>query len=103
MVLLAAGSWSAGEAERHFGRRDPGQVVVDEVMGMLVTMFGIGTGWAGALIGFVLFRAADIFKPYPSNRLEGLPGGLGVMADDLMAAVYANLALRLVLAVSPWR
>jgi phosphatidylglycerophosphatase A len=103
VVALVAGSWSAGAAERHFGRRDPGQVVIDEVMGMLVTMFGVGTGWPGALAGFLFFRAADIVKPFPANRLERLPGGLGVMADDLMAAVYANLALRVLLALSSWR
>jgi phosphatidylglycerophosphatase A len=103
VVSLVAGSWSAGVAERHFGRSDPGQVVIDEVMGMLVTMFGVTAGWTGALAGFLLFRAADIVKPFPANRLERLPGGLGVMADDLMAAVYANLALRVVLALSPWR
>ena len=55
---------------------------------------------AGALWGFLLFRAADIVKPYPANRLERLHGGVGVMADDAMAAVYANLALRVTLAVA---
>ena len=52
------------------------------------------SGWVGALVGFLLFRVADVIKPYPANRLERLHGGLGVMADDCMAAVYANLALR---------
>ena len=99
LVLLAAGSWSGGVAERHFGRTDPGQVVVDEVMGMLITLFLNPVGWRGAAAGFLLFRIADIVKPYPANRLERLPGGLGVMADDGMAAIYANLVLRAALAV----
>ena len=94
MILFAAGCWSGGVAERYFGRTDPGQVVMDEVVGMLITLFLNPVGWAGALGGFLLFRIADVIKPYPANRLEGLHGGLGVMADDAMAAVYANLALR---------
>ena len=66
-------------------------------MGMLITLFLNPVGWIGALVGFLLFRAADVFKPYPANRFERLPGGFGVMADDGMAAIYANLALRLLL------
>ena len=94
---FVAGSWSGSVAERHFGRTDPGQVVADEVMGMLITLFLNPVGWAGALVGFLLFRVADIVKPFPANRLERLPGGVGVMADDGMAAVYANLVLRLII------
>jgi len=95
-VVSLAGIWSGSVAERHFGKRDPGQVVVDEVAGMMVTCVlnplpGPGT----MLAAFGLFRAADIVKPFPANRLERLPGGAGIMADDLMAGVYANLALRL--------
>jgi phosphatidylglycerophosphatase A len=101
-VLFALGSWSGTVAERHFGTSDPSAVVIDEVMGMLVTLFLNPVGWAGALFGFLLFRAADVVKPYPADRLERLPGGLGVMADDGMAAVYANLALRLALLASRW-
>ena len=92
--IFVAGSWSGSVAERHFGRTDPGQVVIDEVMGMLITLFLNPVGWPGALAGFLLFRVADVIKPYPANRLERLHGGIGVMADDAMAAVYANLALR---------
>jgi phosphatidylglycerophosphatase A len=97
VVLFAAGTWSAHVAERHFGRTDPGYVVIDEVVGVLITFFLNPVGWTGAHAAFLLFRAADIVKPFPSNRLEALHGGLGVMADDAMAAVYANLALRLLL------
>ena len=97
LLLFVAGSWSGSVAERHFGRTDPGQVVADEVMGMLITLFLNPVGWAGALVGFLLFRVADIVKPFPANRLERLPGGVGVMADDGMAAVYANLVLRLII------
>ena len=102
VALLAAGSWSGSVAERHFGSVDPRQVVIDEVMGMLITLFLNPVGWAGALAAFLLFRVADVLKPFPANRLERLPGGLGVMADDGMAAVYANLALRGMLALGNW-
>jgi len=94
IAVFVVGAWSGSIAERHFHRSDPGQVVIDEVLGMLITLFLVPVGWPGAIAGFFLFRAADIVKPYPANRLERLHGGLGVMADDAMAAVYANLALR---------
>ena len=100
VAVFVVGSWSGTIAERHFGRTDPGQVVIDEVMGMLITLFLNPVGWGGALAGFLLFRVADVIKPWPANRLERLPGGVGVMADDGMAAIYANLALRLTLAIT---
>ena len=99
--LFAIGVWSASEAERHFERVDPGPVVLDEVVGMLITLAFIPVGLSGALVGFFLFRIFDIIKPFPAGRLERLHGGLGVMADDAMAAVYANISLRAVLWVMP--
>jgi phosphatidylglycerophosphatase A len=100
VALFVIGSWSSGVAERHFSTTDPSHVVVDEVMGMLITLFLNPVGAWGAVGGFLLFRAADVVKPFPANRLEALPGGVGVMADDAMAAVYANLALRAALTLS---
>ena len=97
-LLFAAGSWSGSIAEHYFGRTDPGEVVLDEVMGMLITLFWIPVGWKGAVAGFLLFRIADIVKPWPANQLERLSGGVGVMADDGMAAIYANITLRIVVA-----
>jgi phosphatidylglycerophosphatase A len=102
LTLFVLGSWSGTVAERHFGRIDPGQVVIDEVMGMLITLFLVPVGWVGAAGAFFAFRLADVIKPFPAGRLERLPGGIGVMADDAMAAVYANLAVRLVLAAGHW-
>ena len=100
VALFVVGSIAGNAAEHHFGRTDPRQVIIDEVMGMLITLFLSPVHWKGALAGFLLFRATDVFKPYPANRLERLPGGVGVMADDFMAAIYANLALRAILAFS---
>ncbi len=101
VILFAAGVWAAGRAEAHFRTTDPGPVVIDEVAGMLVSLAWADVGLAGLAAGFVLFRIFDIIKPYPAGRLERLPGGLGIMADDLMAGVYANLALRLLILVTP--
>lgn len=100
-VLFAAGVWAGTTAERFFGGIDPGPVVIDEVVGMLITLAFIPVGWTGALAGFFLFRIFDVFKPWPARSLERLHGGLGVMADDAMAAIYSNLSLRLVMWLFP--
>jgi phosphatidylglycerophosphatase A len=99
--LFVLGVWAGTVAERYFGGIDPGPIVIDEVVGMLITLAFIPVGWSGALAGFVLFRIFDVIKPYPAGRFESLHGGLGVMADDAMAAVYANLSLRLLLWALP--
>ena len=101
VLLFAVGVWAGTTSERYFGGIDPGPIVLDEVVGMLITLAFIPVGIAGALIGFVLFRLFDVLKPFPAGRFEKLHGGLGVMADDAMAAIYANLVLRLVLSVRP--
>jgi phosphatidylglycerophosphatase A len=103
VATLVIGVWSAGIAERLLGGKDPGPVVIDEVLGMLLTLAFIEVGVAGALIGFVLFRIFDVFKPYPAGRLENLPGGFGVMMDDAMAGLYAHVVMRfLVIFVPGW-
>jgi phosphatidylglycerophosphatase A len=100
-VVCVLGAWAGTHAERYFGGIDPGPVVIDEVLGMLITLAFIPVGWSGALAGFFLFRVFDVFKPYPADRLERLHGGVGVMADDAMAAVYANISLRLLIWLLP--
>jgi len=94
-VLLGCGVWAGTIAEHHFGGEDPGPVIVDEVAGMLITVLLVPVSATGAVAGFVIFRVFDILKPFPASRLERLHGGWGVMADDVMAAVYGNLTLRL--------
>ncbi len=101
VALFGIGVWSATIAERHFGLEDPGQVVIDEVVGMLVTLVFTGAGWSGAAAGFFLFRLLDIVKPFPVGRLERLRGGMGIMADDVMAGLYANVALRVLMMAAP--
>jgi phosphatidylglycerophosphatase A len=101
VLTFAVGVWAATHAERFFGVVDPGQVVIDEVNGMLVTLAFIPVGVSGALAGFFIFRLLDALKPFPANRLESLHGGFGIMADDVMAGVYSNIALRLVIWLVP--
>ncbi len=95
VVVIVSGVWSAGVVERDVGIEDPGIVVVDEVAGMLLTLLWIPLTWPTALVGFLAFRVFDIIKPFPARRAEQLPGGWGIVADDLFAAVYASLVVRL--------
>lgn len=101
VVVYAVGIWSASETERYFDRTDPGPIVLDEVLGMLITLALIPVNTTGAIVGFLLFRALDVVKPWPSRRFEQLHGGLGVMSDDAMAAVYGNVIMRILLALLP--
>jgi phosphatidylglycerophosphatase A len=100
-LIFAAGTWAATHAERFFGGIDPGPVVIDEVLGMLITLAFIPAGWMAMLAGFFLFRVFDVIKPFPADRLEKFHGGFGIMADDAMAGVYANLALRALMWLLP--
>ena len=101
MLLFAAGTWSGTHAERHFGTTDPGPGVSDEVVGMLLTLFLLPSSWVVIVVGFLVFRVLDVIKPYPANRLEGLHGGLGMMSDDVMSAVYSNLVLQGLVWIAP--
>src|SRR5688572_32560735 len=101
VILFLIGVWSGTQAEHHFGGIDPAPVVMDEVVGMLITLAFIPVNWMGALVGFLVFRLFDVFKPWPAARFERLPGGLGVMADDGMAAVYGNLVMHVLIAIAP--
>ena len=101
VLLFAIGVWSSGVAEKYLGGVDPGPVVVDEVVGMLITLALLPVNITGAIVGFLLFRVLDVIKPWPANRFEALHGGLGIMADDAMAAVYGNLAMRLLVMLAP--
>ena len=101
VLLCLAGVRSATVTERLLGSEDPGPVVIDEVVGMLVTMFAVPLTWSAVAAGFFAFRIMDIVKPFPARRFERLGGGLGIMADDVAAGVYANLVLQTVLWLRP--
>lgn len=97
LVLIIAGFWLSAEAEKITGSKDPGCVVVDEVAGMLLALAFLPCDLRLAVLGFVVFRILDVFKPYPADKLQELPGGLGVMGDDIIAGLYTNVILQLVL------
>lgn len=100
-VLFAVGIWAGTVAEHYFGGVDPGPIVMDEVVGMLITLALLDVNITGAIVGFFVFRALDVVKPWPSGGFEKLPGGLGVMADDGMAAIYGNLVMRALIWIAP--
>lgn len=99
--VTLAGIRAATRAEKLLGRKDPGAVVIDEVAGQLIAFLfiplGVSLKWWAILAGFLLFRLFDIWKPYPVRRLEALESGLGIMADDVLAGLYAATVLTLLL------
>ena len=97
MVLFVAllGVYAAGRVARHARVKDPQFIVIDEISGQLlayITPLSL-FNWKSFLLGFILFRVFDIWKPFPARQAESLPGGLGIMADDWIAGAYAALAL----------
>jgi phosphatidylglycerophosphatase A len=101
LLLFAIGVWSAQVTERSLGVTDPGVVVIDEVVGMLITLALLPLNGLGVGIAFLVFRVLDVIKPWPASRFEGLHGGLGIVADDAMAGVYGNLIMRGLLLLAP--
>ena len=96
VVITWAGIWAGSRTERILRLKDPGKVVVDEVAGQMIAMLPLSLSTAplsklGIIVSFILFRLFDIFKPYPARRFEKLHSGLGIMADDLVAGIYAAL------------
>jgi len=100
-VVFFVGVAAADHVARRLGIEDPGIVVVDEVAGQWLTLAGLPFTPAVIAAGFVLFRVMDVVKPWPARDLERLPGGWGIMADDIAAGVLAHLALRAGLAIWP--
>lgn len=101
VAVSLVGVWAAGATARHLQREDPGAVVIDEIAGQLLTFVATGASGWGVALGFGLFRVFDITKPWPVRQCETLHGGVGIMADDLMAGLYANLALQVALRAVP--
>ncbi len=98
VLLVPAGIWAAGRVCTQLGDEDPSLVVVDEAAGMLLSLSFLPAGLEIAVAAFLLFRILDITKPWPANVLESLPGGLGVMADDIACGLYTNILLQIAVA-----
>ena len=96
--FTGAAVYLAGASEVLFAKKDPPCIVIDEITGFLWTMFFVSSTLIHVLLGFILFRSFDIIKPFPVRRFhDRLPGGYGIVGDDVMAGIYSNLALRLVI------
>jgi phosphatidylglycerophosphatase A len=96
LIVTGIGVRASRRAEEEFGE-DGGPIVIDEVVGQWITLAGLVPSALTLVAGFVLFRIMDVLKPFPARRLESLPLGWGVMADDVVAGIYAAIALRLLL------
>ncbi len=101
-VFCLLGTWASNRSIELLGNNDPSEAVVDEVMGQLIVFLfvPITIGWPIVVAGFALFRLFDIWKPFPIDSLQVLPGGIGVCADDILAGVYAGVCLSVIYAVS---
>ncbi|MBT3256468.1 MAG: phosphatidylglycerophosphatase A [Deltaproteobacteria bacterium] len=97
MIMTLVAIWASQVVHNLLNRVDPSEVVIDEVAGFLLTMLWVPLSWGTLLAGFLLFRLFDIWKPWPAEPAERLHGGLGIVLDDLVAGLYANLGLRFIL------
>lgn len=98
LLFIFFAIWVAGAAVRILNKEDPGEIVIDEIAGLIVTFAGVPFTVKTAIVGFVIFRAFDILKPFPIRTLEErVAGGPGVVLDDVMAGIYSNIILRLVI------
>ena len=94
LMLFCLGVWTADHTERIIDQKDPGLVVIDEVVGFLITMMGAGFTYLNLILGFILFRIFDIIKPWPISYIDKkFTGGFGIMFDDIVAGLFACLAL----------
>ncbi len=97
-LIFLLGFFCAGRAEKIYGKKDPKEVVIDEVAGIFVVFFLIPLHAVSLAAGFILYRRFDVIKPYPARRIERYAGGWGIMFDDIVAGLYAHLILRVFLA-----
>ena len=101
VLFIGFAVWIAHAAEKTLKKKDPGCIVIDEVAGMVVTLIGLPFNLTTAVIGFIIFRILDILKPFPIRTLDKrLAGGIGIVADDVVAGIFANIILRLLLYIS---
>ena len=101
ILIFGVGVYSSGKMEVFWGK-DSYRVVIDEVAGQCLTLLFIPVRWQYVAVGLVFFRFFDIAKPLGVRKMEKLSGGWGVMMDDMLAGLYANLLLQIVVLIKPW-
>jgi phosphatidylglycerophosphatase A len=97
LCVFILGMLTSGKAEGLFNRKDPGCIVIDEIAGMLLALSFLPAEPKVVILAFLMFRILDTLKPFPASRLQGLHGAIGIMGDDLVAGIYANIVLQLAL------
>jgi phosphatidylglycerophosphatase A len=98
VAAVAAACWVAGEAEKHLAEHDSSKIVIDEVVGYLAATLFIAPTLTNSLLAFLIFRVLDVIKPFPANRIDkNLPGGPGVVLDDVVSGLYSNVILQILL------
>ena len=97
IVFIPIGVIASSAYEKYFGKIDPGEVVVDEVVGMMITLFALPFSLFNIIVGFILFRFFDILKPFPIGKLQNIKGGWGIMADDIAAGIVSTIILRILI------
>lgn len=95
--VMILGLLTSGKTEKLLNRKDPGCIVIDEIMGMLIALSFLPADPKIVILAFLVFRILDMLKPFPAERLQNLHGAIGVMGDDLIAGVYANIVLQVIL------
>lgn len=103
LLCCVVGVWSAGAAERLLGEKDPHKVVINEMAGYLIAAAFLPFHWFYPVAAFFIFRALDVWKPFPARVSQQLPGGWGIMIDDIIVALYTNGLLQLARLVLPWQ
>jgi phosphatidylglycerophosphatase A len=97
LAVIAIGIPAATKVASAYGNKDPQNVIIDEVAGQWITLIAVPVAWKSLLVGFILFRGFDIFKPPPIRRIETLPGGFGIVLDDVAAGICASIMMHLLL------
>ena len=101
LLFILFSVWISDRTEKFFKKKDPPEVVIDEIAGYLVTMLSFPAEWKYIVVGFILFRILDIVKPYPANHINNsMEGGWGIVLDDIVAGMYANIGLQILRVLS---
>ena len=100
LIITVSGFWLSEQAEKLFGKKDARQIIIDDFNGMLLSLLFLPYSLKLAVAGFIIFRVMDGLKPYPIYKVDKLSGSLGIMGDDILAGVYTNITLQLLLKLS---